>query len=127
MNLFLFRLKYDPLINWTLKGIPRGEYLIYEIWKHDNPNATEKELATALFNRRFETTVFESAYQEQARIKSYFEKRPELKNLQDMCIASAMIEFKIPPENNKTYQFIKKTISVELFKLGYRLKSTDKE
>jgi len=123
MNFILFRLKYDPLFNWTLKGIPRGTYPLYKMWENNNPDKTEKELSVALFNRRFSITIFESKYQEKTRIKSYFEKNPNLRSLEDMCIASAMIEFKISPDNNKAYKFIKKTISVELFKLGHRTKN----
>ncbi len=122
MSLQLFVLKFDPLMNWLLKGIPRGVYPIYQMWKKENQEATEKELAIALFNRRFSLKPWLTPKQEQARIKSYFDEKPEPENLVDMCVASAVIEFKVPLENRKTYKFIKETISTELFKLGYRWK-----
>lgn len=122
MGLSLFRMKYDPIVNWVLKGIPRGIYPLYKVWREDNPNVTEKELANALFNQRFSKTVFESTYQERARIKSYFEMHSELETLLDMSVASAMIEFKVPPDDYISYTFIKKIHSVELFKQGYRYK-----
>lgn len=120
MNLQLFVLKYDPLRNWLLKSIPRGVYPIYQMWKKENSEATEKELALGLFNRRFSLKPLVTPKQEQARIKSYFDKNPEPENIVDMCVASAIIEFQVPLENRKTYKFIKETISAELFKLGYR-------
>jgi len=123
LNVKLLAFKFHPLWNWSLKSIPRGEYPIYKMWKKENPDVTEKELSIALFNRRFSTTVVGSSHQEKARIKSYFEKNPEPENLIDMCIASAMVEFRIPTENKKTYNYVKKIISTELFKLGYRYKS----
>lgn len=120
MDLRLIILKFHPLLNWSLKGIPRGVYPIYKMWKSENPEATEKELSIALFNRRFSTTFFESSTQEKARIKNYFNTYPEPENLVDMCTASAMIEFKIPPENSETHEFIENTTSIELCKMGYR-------
>lgn len=124
LNLKLLAFKFNPLLNWSLKSIPRSEYHIYRIWKKENPDVTEKELSIALFNRRFSTTLIEieSSLQKKARIKSYFEKKPELENLIDICVAEAMIEFRIPAENKKTYNYFKKIISIELFKLGYRYK-----
>lgn len=124
MNVQLLILKFHPIANWLLKGIPRGVYPIYQRWKKGNPEATERDLAVALFSRRFSVKPWLTPKQEQARIKSYFDTQPEPENLVDMCIASAMVEFQVPLENRKAYTFIKETISTELFKLGYRLENS---
>lgn len=120
MNLKLLTIKYAPLLNWALRGIPRGTYGVYMLWKKENPEVNEKQLAIALFNRRFKSTVLESSRQERARIKSYFGTYPEPETLIDMCVATAMVEFKVPANDKETFKYISQIISVELFKLGYR-------
>jgi hypothetical protein len=90
------------------------------LWKKENPEVNEKQLAIALFNRRFKSTVLESSRQERARIKSYFGTYPEPETLIDMCVATAMVEFKVPANDKETFKYISQIISVELFKLGYR-------
>ena len=93
------------------------------VWRKENADVTEEELANALFNRRFSTRLFESEYQEKTRIKSYFDVHKKLNNLVDMCVASAMVEFKFSPTDKKIHKYIFNVISAELFKLGYRIQS----
>ncbi len=120
MNLPLLILKFHPCEKWSLRRIPRVMYDVYKIWKNENPDATERELAVAVFNRRFKIMFFEK-YQLKARMKSYFEIHREPENLVDTCTAIAMIEFNMCPSSSDTYSYIKEKISLELFKLGYRL------